>query len=86
MTVVLLADGTVTVLGNSTYTSTLNVPAGLTGVKAVAAGYHHAMALKSDGTGWPGAVMPAKIMVRQRCRQVSVTWWRLRLASLTVWP
>jgi alpha-tubulin suppressor-like RCC1 family protein len=50
MTVVLLADGTVTVLGNSTYTSTLNVPAGLTGVKAVAAGYHHAMALKSDGT------------------------------------
>ncbi|NBW96213.1 MAG: hypothetical protein EBR28_05685, partial [Planctomycetia bacterium] len=49
-TAVLRADGTVTVLGNSTYTSTLNIPAGLTGVTAVAAGYHHAVALKSDGT------------------------------------
>ena len=50
MTVVLRADGTVTVLGNSAYTTTLNVPAGLTGVTAVAAGEHHAVALKSDGT------------------------------------
>jgi VCBS repeat-containing protein len=49
-TAVLHADGTVTVLGNSTYTSTLNVPADLTGVTAIAAGYHHAVALKSDGT------------------------------------
>jgi VCBS repeat-containing protein len=49
-TAVLRADGTVTVLGNSTYTSTLNVPADLTGVTAIAAGYHHAVALKSDGT------------------------------------
>ena len=50
MTVVLRADGTVTVLGNSAQTTTLNVPAGLTGVTAVAAGEYHAVALKSDGT------------------------------------
>lgn len=50
MTVVLRADGTVTVLGESRYTTTLNVPAGLTGVTAVAAGEDHAVALKSDGT------------------------------------
>ncbi len=50
MTVVLRANGTVTVLGNSAYTTTLNLPAGLTGVTAVAAGEYHAVALKSDGT------------------------------------
>ena len=50
MTVVLRADGTVTVLGDSRFTSTLNVPAGLTNVTAVAAGEDHAVALKADGT------------------------------------
>ncbi|MEI6819302.1 MAG: MBG domain-containing protein [Verrucomicrobiota bacterium] len=49
MTVVLRANGTVTVLGSSIYTNTLNVPAGLTNVTAVAAGEHHAVALKADG-------------------------------------
>jgi len=50
MTVVLRANGTVTVLGNSTHTNTLNVPAGLSNVTAVAAGQYHAVALKSNGT------------------------------------
>jgi alpha-tubulin suppressor-like RCC1 family protein len=50
MTVVLRSNGTVTVLGNSSYTSTLNIPDGLTDVTAVAAGEYHAVALKSDGT------------------------------------
>jgi alpha-tubulin suppressor-like RCC1 family protein len=49
-TAVLLANGTVTVLGDSRHTSTLDVPAGLANVTAVAAGEHHAVALKSDGT------------------------------------
>ena len=50
LTVVLRADGTVTVLGSSTYTSAVDVPVGLSGVTAVAAGDGHAVALKSDGT------------------------------------
>lgn len=50
MTLVLRANGTVTVLGNSTFTNTLNVPVGLIDVTAVAAGQHHAVALKADGT------------------------------------
>lgn len=48
MTVVLRADGTVTVLSR-TDKPVYTVPAGLTGVTAVAAGWSHAVALKADG-------------------------------------
>jgi hypothetical protein len=56
-TAVIKADGTVAVWGDNTY-GQLDVPAGLTGVKAVAAGSYHTLALQGDGTlvGW-GSVM-----------------------------
>ena len=61
MTVVLRANGTVTVVGDSifTNTNTLNVPVGLTNVTAVAAGQYHAVALKSDGTVVAWGSMPS---------------------------
>jgi len=45
----LKADGTVAAWGKSDYGRT-TVPAGLTGVKAIAAGSTHSVALKNDGT------------------------------------
>ena len=42
-------DGTVVAWGSNNYGQT-NVPAGLTGVIAVAAGHRHSLALKSNGT------------------------------------
>src|SRR5262249_42862068 len=44
----LLADGVG--LGASVLDPVTNVPAGLSGVVAIAAGFHHSVALKSDGT------------------------------------
>ena len=64
LSLVLKADGTVAAIGmkdNGTNMPTtqdhaLTVPAGLTGVTAIAAGWDHALALKSDGTvvAWDG--------------------------------
>ena len=64
LSVVLKADGTVNAIGMkdngssmpTTLEHALTVPAGLTGVTAVAAGWDHALALKSDGTvvAWDG--------------------------------
>ena len=64
LSVVLKADGTVAAIGKkdsgsampTTRDHALTVPAGLTGVTAVAAGWDHALALKSDGTvvAWDG--------------------------------
>ena len=45
----LLADGTVVVWGDNTYGQT-NVPAGLSNVVAIAAGFYHCLALRNDGT------------------------------------
>ncbi len=56
-TAVVKANGTVEVWGDNTY-GQLNVPAGLSGVKALAAGAGFTLALKEDGTivGW-GSVL-----------------------------
>ncbi len=43
------AAGTVVVWGNN-YSGQANVPSGLSGVIAIAAGFSHTVALKSDGT------------------------------------
>jgi hypothetical protein len=59
----LYSNATVTAWG-ANYYGGLNVPPGLTGVLAIAAGYYHGLALKNDGTviGWAntdGANVPA---------------------------
>ena len=54
--VALRGDGTVVAMGYDNYNSQLIVPAGLSGVKAIAAGNNFSVALKTDGTvvAWGG--------------------------------
>ena len=46
---VLKNDGTVVAWGNN-YRGQSSVPAGLSGIKAIGAGYYHSLAIKADGT------------------------------------
>ncbi|MCX7722385.1 MAG: RCC1 domain-containing protein [Verrucomicrobiae bacterium] len=75
------ADGTVVAWGTNDW-GQLNVPGGLTGVRAVAAGWYHALALKSGGTvvAWAGTT-PA----RRTCLPSWATWWELQRVVGTVW-
>jgi len=58
----LKSDGTVVAWG-ADWAGQTDVPVGLSGVTAIAAGYYGSLALKSDGTvvGWGGTTVPADL-------------------------